>query len=68
MEKNKSFKVTLTFDCIYAKNPLEAAKMIAEWCKESADEMTFDVINEETEEAFTVDLAEEDEDAVLPNK
>lgn len=68
MENNKTFKVTLTFESIYAENPLQAAKMIAEWCRESANEMTFDVINEETEEAFTVDLAEEDEDAVLPNK
>lgn len=63
----KSFKVSLTFDGITGKNPLEVAKTIAKWC-EDANTFTYDVVNEETGEAFTVDLSEEDEDAVLPNK
>jgi hypothetical protein len=63
----KTFKVSLTFDGITGKNPLEVAKKIAKWC-EDANTFTYDVVNEETGEAFTVDLLEEDEDAVLPNK
>jgi hypothetical protein len=63
----KSFKVSLTFEGITGKNPLEVAKTIAKWCKD-ADTFTYDVVNEETNEAFTVDLSEDDEDAVLPNK
>jgi hypothetical protein len=63
-----SFTVSLTFECVTKKTPLKAAKDIAKWCKESADTMIFDVINEQTKEKFTVDLSEEDENAVLPNK
>lgn len=65
--QTKTFKVTLTFDAIDAKNVLAAAKKIAKWCKEDADKFVFDVEDESTNEKFTVDLAEEDEDAVLPN-
>jgi hypothetical protein len=64
----KSFKVTLTFDGITAKNELEAAKKIAKWCKEDSDTFTYDVENEKTKIQFTVDLSEDDEDAVLPIK
>jgi len=63
----KSFKVSLTFEGITGKNPLEVAKMIAKWC-EDANTFTYDVVNEETGEKFTVDLSEEDADAVLSNK
>lgn len=63
----KSFKVTLTFDAIDAEDVLAAAKKIAKWCKEDADTFIFDVKDEATDEEFTVDLSEEDEDAVLPN-
>ena len=65
----KSFKVSITFDGIEAENPLEAAKKIVEWLKDEndgAENMIFDVVNEATDDAFTVDLAEEDEEAVLP--
>ena len=62
----KSFKVSITFDGIEAENPLEAAKKIVEWLKDGAENMIFDVMDEATEDAFTVDLAEEDNDAVLP--
>jgi hypothetical protein len=65
-EKNApSFKVSLTFEGITGKNPLEVAKKIAFWCRE---DFVYDVVNEETGEAFTVDLSEDDENAVLPNK
>ena len=65
-----TFKVSLVFEGVASENPLEAAKQIVEWLKDAedgAENMTFDVVNETTKEAFTVDLAEEDEDAVLPN-
>ena len=52
---------------IYNENPLEVAKTIAKWCND-ANTFTYDVVNEETDEAFTVDLSEDDEDAVLSNK
>jgi hypothetical protein len=61
----KSFKVSLTFEGITGKNPLEVAKKIAFWCRE---DFVYDVVNEKTGEAFTVDLSEDDENAVLPNK
>ena len=63
----KSFKVTLTFDGVVAKNPLMAAKVAANWCWD-AKEFSFDVVSEETGDAFIVDLSEDDEDAVLPLK
>ena len=71
-----TFKVSLTFECVDAKNPLEAAKTVLSWLlnkKENsflggAERMMYDVVNEETDEAFMVDLSEEDEDAVLPIK
>lgn len=65
-----TFKVSLTFEGVTAENPLEAAKQIVKWLQDQeggAENMTYDVINEVSKEAFTVDLAEEDEDAVLPN-
>jgi hypothetical protein len=63
-----SYSVTLGgFDCIEAKNPLEAVKQVLKMIQESADGMIYDVENEETNEKFTVDLSEDDEDAVLPN-
>jgi len=69
--KTKSYTVVLAgFNCIQCDSPLEAAKKIAEWLLEDdgANRMVYDVEDEETGEKFTVDLAEEDEDAVLPLK
>jgi hypothetical protein len=63
----KTFEVTLTFTDIMAKNPLEATKKILKWIEEDAANMIYDVKNELTGEKFTVDLSENDEDAVLPN-
>lgn len=71
VDTRPTFKVSLVFEGIDAKNPLEAAKKIVEWLKDEndgAENMTYDVINESTNEKFTVDLAEDDEDAVLPVK
>jgi hypothetical protein len=67
IDRKPTFTVRLEFTDIEAKNPLEATKKILKWIQEDADNMIYDVINEITDEAFTVDLAESDEDAVLPN-
>ena len=61
-----TFEVVLRFTDIDAKNPLEATKKILKWLSE-ADAMIYEVENEETHEKWTVDLSEEDENAVLPN-
>ncbi len=71
VDTRPTFKVSLMFEGVDAKNPLEAAKQIVKWLKDQedgAENMTYDVINESTDEKFTVDLAEDDEDAVLPVK
>ena len=65
---NKTFTVSLTFEGLSAENPLDAAKKILEWIQDGADAMTYDVKDEATGEAFTVDLSEDDEDAVLENE
>ena len=65
---NKTFTIKLEFTDVIAENPLEAAKIILSWIKDGAEDMTYDVKDETTEESFTVDLSEEDEDAVLLNE
>jgi len=60
--------VILKFDGIDAKNPLEAAKIIAGWCSDGAMAFAYDVTDESTGKQFSVDLSEEDEDAVLEVK
>lgn len=64
-----TFTVSVTFTDMTAKNPLEAAKKACKWLLENEDakNMTYDVTDEETNKSFTVDLSENDEDAVLPN-
>lgn len=69
--KTKSYTVTLGgFNDIQEDSPLEAAKNIARLlCNDDCpNRLVYDVEDEQTGEKFTVDLAEEDEDAVLPNK
>ena len=63
----KTFTVSLTFTDMTSDNPLAAAKKACKWLVEDAATMIYDVENEQTGEKFTVDLSEEDEDAVLPN-
>jgi hypothetical protein len=48
-------------------NPLEAAKTAKKWLEENGCGV-FTLQNVETKEIFSVDLNEEDEDAVLPVK
>ena len=63
----KTFTISLTFTDIVAKNPLDATKKILKWIEEDANSMIYDVIDELSGDKFTVDLSEDDEDAVLPN-
>jgi serine protease inhibitor len=67
MATKKCYSVSLTFTDILAENPLEATKKILKWIEEDSNTMIYDVIDEETNDKFTVDLSEDDEDAVLPN-
>ena len=66
VDNTQTYSVSLTFTDIDAKNPLEATKKILNWLSE-ADAMVYDVTNELTLEKFTVDLSEDDDNAVLPN-
>lgn len=66
MEK-KTFNVSVSFDSVSAENEFEAAKIVSNWLKNGANDFIYDVVDEETEKKFTVDLSENDEDAVLPN-
>ena len=67
--KIKTFTVSVTFTDMVSKNPLEAAKKACKWLLDNNDAktMVYDVMDEITGEKFTVDLSEDDEDAVLPN-
>lgn len=59
------FKVSLEIE-LEADNPLEASKLCRQWAIE--DPMIYVTQNQETGEIHTVDLAEEDDIAVLPTK
>jgi len=61
------YKVSLEFN-VDGENPLDAVKEIANILTTDIYGLTYIVQNEETSELFTVDLAEEDVDAVLPLK
>lgn len=63
----KTYDVSVTFTDIDAENPLEATKIILKWLEDSADKLIYDVKDTNSNEAFTVDLSEDDENAVLPN-
>ena len=63
----QTYSVSLTFTDIQADNPLEAAKTILKWLVVDAETMVYDVEDELTGNKFTVDLSEDDDEAVLPN-
>jgi len=58
-----TYTVSVTFECMDAKTPKEAALKAAKWLVEDEDAfmMIYDVIDEQTNEAYTVDLSEDDE-------
>jgi hypothetical protein len=62
-----TFTVSVEFTDMEASNPLKAAKKACDWLLENEDarNMVYVVTNEMTGEKFTVDLSEDDENAVL---
>jgi hypothetical protein len=60
-----TFKIVWEIE-LEAKNPLEAAKEAQRWI--SGNDWQYYVQNDETKEVFSVDLSEEDEDAVIPTE
>ena len=62
-----TYTISITFTDMIAANPLAAAKKACKWLldDEDARNMIYDVTNETTNQKFTVDLSEDDEDAVL---
>ena len=64
----KTFEVTLRFQVMEATDPLDAAKKALGWILDQdggAEDMCYEVKDEETGQEFSVDLSEDDEDAVL---
>jgi hypothetical protein len=53
---------------IEAPTPLEAAKNAQEWLQNPINNWQYYVQDTKTKEVFSVDLEEEDKDAVLPVK
>jgi hypothetical protein len=60
------YKVVLEIE-LEAETPLEAAKTLVEWLKDGSNHI-YMVQDDDTHELFSVDLDEDDEDAVLPTK
>ena len=54
----KTYTVSVTFECVSADNPQEAALKACEWLLENngASEMVYEVTDEETNEKFDIDL------------
>lgn len=67
--KIKTYTVSVTFTDMVAENPLDAAKKACKWLLENndAEKMVYDVMDEDTNEKFSVDLSEDDDNAVLPD-
>jgi len=68
--KIKTYTVSVTFEDMSAKNPKDAALKAAQWLVENEDAymMIYDVIDEDTNEKYIVDLSDrEDWTSVLPN-
>jgi len=59
------FKVILEVD-IYADTPFEAAKILESWIHEPSSSWEYYVQEENKTELFSIDMNEEDENAVLP--
>jgi hypothetical protein len=65
MKKMATFKIVWEIE-LEAANPLEAAKEAQRWI--AGNDWQYYVQNDETKEIFSVDLGEEDQDAVLPTE
>ena len=64
--KTKTYTNSLTLTDLMAANPLDAAKKMCRVILDEAQNLIYDVEDEETNEKWSVDLSEDDEDAVLP--
>jgi len=62
----KHYKIVLEVE-FDAENPLVAAKELERRCKEDDDRYIYVVQDDQSGEIVSVDLTEDDEDAVLPN-
>jgi len=63
------YTVSLGGFSVSAETPLEAAKQLKKLLQEiDLDRLIYDVVDDESKQVYTVDLSEEDEDAVLENK
>jgi len=60
----KNYKVSLEIE-LNADNPYEAAKNLEDWCR-TGDKFVYIVQDDQTGEIVSVDLTEEDENAVIP--
>jgi hypothetical protein len=60
-----TFKIIWNIESIDSENPLEAAKEMQNWLQDKTTNWQFYVQNEETGEIFSVDLEEENNDAVI---
>lgn len=57
----------ISFEINYpAESPLDAAKQLQALLEAQSNDWQYYVQNDETKEIFSVDLQEDDEDAVLP--
>ena len=56
----KTYTVSVTFECVSADNPREAALKACAWLLENngASEMIYEVTDEETNENVNIDLEE----------
>ena len=65
----KYYNITLGgFSAQEGENPLDATKRFVELLKVcNLNELVYNVEDDETNDMFTVDLSENDEDAVFPN-
>jgi hypothetical protein len=57
------YKVVLEIS-VSAKDPLDAAKKVEDWIREDGGFQYY--VQDENEKIYSVDLGEEDDDAVLP--
>jgi len=61
-----TYTVSLTFENISAKTPLEAAQILSEWLKDGAENMVYDVKDKQTNKKHVIDLEEYGDDLENP--
>lgn len=61
----KTFNISLEFS-LEAETALDAAKELQKWLVEDAEGLQYYIQDDSNKKVYSVDLSEEDEDAVLP--